>query len=121
MVSEKIFENKIKKMLSDNGAYFVKFFANSYTRAGVPDILACINSYFVGIEVKAENGHPSELQLYNVEQIRKAGGFAFIVYPSGYKQLCKFIVNLKFGYFDSDLPIILKEREVKKDGKRKSN
>lgn len=111
IAAEKQFENKIKQMLKDNGAYFVKFFANSFTRSGVPDILACVNSYFVAIEVKAEDGHPSELQLYNIEQIRKAGGFAFVVYPSGYKELCRIIVNLKFGYYNdiNTMPLILKK------------
>lgn len=108
MAQEKTFENKIKHMLKDNGAYFVKFFANGFTKTGVPDILTCINGYFVGIEVKAENGHPSELQLYNIEQIRNAGGFAFVVYPSGYKHLCKIIEGLRREEFTHDLPIILK-------------
>lgn len=108
MAKEKIFETKIKKMLKEKGAYHVKFFANGYTRSGVPDILACVNGYFVGIEVKAQNGHPSELQLYNAEQIRKAGGFSFIVYPSGYDELIKIIDGLRREDFTRDLPIILK-------------
>lgn len=113
MGEEKIYENKIKKMLKDNGAYFVKFFANSYTRAGVPDILACVNSYFVAIEVKAEDGKPSELQLYNIEQIRKAGGFAFVVYPSGFEHLSKIIKDLTFGYYNdiNHMPTILKKEK----------
>lgn len=81
MAGEKQFENKIKKFLKDNGCWFVKYFANRNTRAGVPDLLACVNGYFVAIEVKAENGKPSELQLWNVEQIRKAGGIAIVLYP----------------------------------------
>lgn len=109
MGSEKIFENKIKRMLKDNGAYFVKFFANGFTRSGVPDILACVNGYFVGIEVKAETGSPSDLQLYNIEQIRDAGGFAFVVYPSGYNDLVKFIDDLKREEFTRDLPMIFKK------------
>ena len=113
MAAEKTFENKIKKMLKDNGAYFVKFFANSFTRSGVPDILACVNSYFVAIEVKAENGQPSELQIYNIEQIRKAGGFAFVVYPSGYDELCRIIKNLTFGYYNdiNTMPLILRKEK----------
>ena len=95
-------------MLKDNGAYFVKFFANSYTKSGVPDILACVNGYFVGIEVKAENGHPSDLQIYNVQKIRESGGFSFIVYPSGYDALKKFIEDLKRETFNREMPEILK-------------
>lgn len=109
IAQEKTFENKIKRMLKENGAYFVKFFANSYTKSGVPDILACVNGYFVGIEVKAENGHPSDLQLYNVQKIRESGGFAFIVYPSGYDDLTKFIEDLRRETFNREIPLILKK------------
>lgn len=92
MAQEKNFENKIKTWLKENNCYFVKFFANRMTRTGVPDILASVNGYFVGIEVKAQNGRPSELQLYNVRKIRESGGFAYIVYPSGWDEL-KEILN----------------------------
>lgn len=110
MGSEKTFENKIKKYLTDNGAYFVKFFANRMTKTGVPDILACVGGYFVGIEVKAQTGKPSPLQIHNVEEIKKAGGFAFIVYPSGWGQLKTFLDDLKKGLFDEEFnkQIILK-------------
>lgn len=87
MAAEKTFENKIKAWLKDHGCYFVKFFANRMTKTGVPDILACVNGRFVGIEVKAQNGRPSELQKYNIKKIREAGGLAFIVYPSGWDEL----------------------------------
>ena len=81
MPAEKNFENKIKDFLKTHDCYFVKYFANRMTKAGIPDILASVNGHFVGIEVKATNGHPSELQLWNVKQIQKSGGFALILYP----------------------------------------
>lgn len=108
MAQEKLFENKIKGWLKEQGCYFVKFFANSYTKSGVPDILACVNGYFVGIEVKAQNGKPSELQIHNVQQIRKAGGFAFIVYPSGFEKLKEILIGLKEDNWQIDSDIILK-------------
>ena len=102
MAAEKLFENKIKAYLQTRGAYFVKFFANAFTRSGVPDILACVNGYFVGIEVKAKDGRPSELQLFNVRQIREAGGFAFILYPSAYDKFTKFINGLDRDEYDRE-------------------
>lgn len=95
MAAEKQFENKIKAWLKDNGCYFVKFFANRMTKTGVPDILACVNGHFVGIEVKAQNGKPSELQLYNVKKIRESGGLAFVVYPSGWDELKEILTSLR--------------------------
>ena len=58
-------------------------------------MLVCCNGYFVAIEVKAKNGKPSELQLYNRELIRKAGGYAIILYPDEWEEFKTFIKNLK--------------------------
>lgn len=109
MAAEKVFENKIKKYLKDHGAYFLKYWAGAqFTKSGVPDILACVNGYFVGIEVKAQNGKPSELQLYNIRQIRKAGGFAYVVYPSGWERFKEIIDDLLIEQFNREGEMILK-------------
>ncbi len=108
MAAEKTFENKIKKYIEEEGGWQVKFFANRMTKNGIPDLLCCVGGYFVGIEVKAQNGRPSELQLYHCRKIREAGGFAFIVYPSGWDTLKTILNGLKQGYFENDLELILK-------------
>lgn len=108
MPGEKIFETKVKKFLENEGCYFVKFFANSFTKAGIPDILCCCNGYFVGIEVKAQNGRPSDLQLHNVKKIREAGGFAFVLYPSGYEEFKSFIMDLNKEIFNRNMEVILR-------------
>ena len=81
IASEKNFENKIKNYLKNNGCWYVKYFANRMTKSGIPDLLTCINGTFVAIEVKGPHGKPSELQLYNRDEIRKAGGICIILYP----------------------------------------
>jgi Holliday junction resolvase len=98
----------VKKFLEANGAWHVKFFANSYTKSGIPDILACVNGYFVGIEVKAQNGKPSELQMYNVRKIRESGGFAVILYPSGFNEFKQFILDLKADTFNREMKEVIK-------------
>lgn len=108
MAAEKTFENKIKKFLESEGAYFVKFFANGFTKTGVPDILACVNGYFVGVEVKAQTGKPSELQLHNIDKIRKAGGFAFVLYPSAFPKFKDFVLRLKQDDFSRESEVIWK-------------
>lgn len=108
MPAEKTFENKIKKFLESEGAYFVKFFANGYTKSGVPDILACVNGYFVGVEVKAQNGKPSELQIYNVDKIRNSGGFAMVLYPSAFQKFKDFVYQLKQDYFTRESEVVWK-------------
>ena len=108
MAAEKNFENKIKAWLKDHDCYFVKFFANRMTKTGVPDILASVNGCFVGIEVKAQNGRPSELQLYNLRKIRESGGFAYIVYPSGWDELKEILTGLLKDDFTREGKEILK-------------
>lgn len=109
MAQEKTFENKIKKFLEGKNAWFIKYWAGSqFTKAGIPDILACVNGYFVGIEVKAQNGKPSELQLHNIDKIRKAGGFAMVLYPSAFNRFKSFIEDLNKDTFNREMEIIWK-------------
>ena len=84
MGAEKNFENNIKKFLDEQGCYYIKHFANAFTKVGVPDILASVNGYFVAIEVKASNGRPSELQLYNIKKINMSGGIGIVLYPNDF-------------------------------------
>ena len=81
MGAEKNFENKVKRYLKSKGIYYVKFFANGFTRAGVPDLLCCINGRFVGLEIKSETGKASLIQLINIDQIKQSGGIACVVSP----------------------------------------
>lgn len=83
----------MKKFLEDEGCWFVKFFANAYTKSGIPDILCCCNGWFLAIEVKAPNGRPSELQKRNIRKIKESG-YGVILYPDqfeDFKELVHFI------------------------------
>lgn len=99
MAAEKNFENKIKKYLDEQGCWYVKYFANRMTKSGIPDILACVNGYFVGIEIKAQNGKPSELQIYHRDMIRGAYGYGIILYPNQWEDFKDFIEMLMNGSF----------------------
>lgn len=97
MAQEKIFENKIKKFLDEQGCWYVKFFANGYTRKGIPDLLCCVNGYFLAIEVKAEKGKATDLQKWNIEKIGFAGGLSFILKPSQFENFKALVNALKDG------------------------
>lgn len=86
MTKEKTFENKVKSYLKSKGAWVVKFFANGYTQKGVPDLLCCLNGRFLAIEIKSENGRPSPLQLYTIDEIKKANGLALVLYPQNFDE-----------------------------------
>lgn len=108
MAQEKQFENKIKTYLKGKGCYCVKYFGCNYSTSGTPDILACVNGYFLAIEVKAQTGKPSELQLAKIRQIRDAGGFAYIVYPTGWEKLKAIVDGILIEDFKKEEEIILK-------------
>ena len=109
MAGEKNFENRIKAFLKSEGAWFIKYWAGSqFTKSGVPDILACVDGYFVAVEVKGPNGRPSELQLHTIKKIREAGGFAFVLYPSGFDEFKTFIDGLKHECFYREKKVIMK-------------
>jgi uncharacterized membrane-anchored protein len=90
MAAEKQFENKIKVFLNTlPNTWYFKHWAGPYSKVGIPDIIACVNGRFVGIEVKAANGHPSELQKRTVRLIQQANGIAYILYPKDFKNFKK--------------------------------
>lgn len=96
MAAEKNFENKVKKFLKDEDCYFVKYWGGgAFTKSGVPDILTCCNGYFVGVELKAPNGKPSDLQLHNLNEINKSGGFGILLYPDKFNEFKNFMHVLK--------------------------
>ena len=85
-MKEKSFENKVKQFLKDQGCWVLKTWSNGIQREGIPDLLICCNGYFLGVELKAENGKPSNLQLWNIEEIRKAGGVGIVLYPDQFEE-----------------------------------
>ncbi len=57
------------------GAWVVKTIATS--KNGTPDVLACLDGQFIGVEVKKPGGKPSPLQRVQLRKIREAGGVGF--------------------------------------------
>ena len=105
-MNEKTLENKIKEHLKKNGHFHFKFFANALTKTGVPDIIACINGRFVGIEVKNPNGKGvvSPLQKLTCDEINKQGGKAIIVdnfdkYLKFYEEVIKDVRNVLWWHY----------------------
>ena len=99
--SEKNFENRVKKFLESEGCWCVKYFANAYTKSGIPDLLVCCNGHFLGVELKGPKGRPSELQKWNIEKIREAGGIALVLYPKDFDDFKELIYELKEGDRDA--------------------
>lgn len=94
MASEKAFENKVKKWLKEHDAWYVKTWSNGVQRAGIPDLIICWKGRFIGLELKAENGKASPLQMHELLKIKEAGGVALLVRPSDWEDVKKFLLNL---------------------------
>lgn len=92
-MTEKQFETQVKDYLKKQGCWVLKTWSNGIQREGIPDLLVCCNGYFLGIELKAENGKPSALQKWNIDQINKAGGIAIILYPHMFDEFKDFVEN----------------------------
>lgn len=74
---EKNIQKKILQYLKSIGAYAVKTMITS--KNGVPDVLVCYQSKFIGFEIKQPNEKATVLQDYNLSLIQKAGGLGFVV------------------------------------------
>ena len=101
MAAEKNFENRVKKFLKDEGAYFVKYWGGvalngkKYTKNGVPDLLVCVDGCFIGLELKAPTGKASELQKAHLKQIDAAGGLGVLLYPDDFDRFKNLVRAVK--------------------------
>lgn len=76
-------EGKVKdacvELLKQHRAYYFFPVMNGYGRPGIPDIIVCHKSRFLGIECKAGYNKPTALQEREMAEIHKAGGSAMVV------------------------------------------
>lgn len=84
-------EWKVKKavrlLLDRLGAYHFMPPANGFGRAGIPDIIACIDGHFIAIECKAGKGTTTALQDRELNAILNAGGTTYIARESNLDEL----------------------------------
>ena len=75
-------ENKVKadvrKLLDEFDIYHFMPAANGFGRAGIPDIIGCVDGRFIAIECKAGKGKTTALQERELEWIAETGGFTFV-------------------------------------------
>lgn len=78
IVREKALETKIKEAIVKRNGYVIKNQASSTTGRGKPDLSACIDGKYWGIEVKAPEGpvKTTHVQVLNLQRIAAAGGTA---------------------------------------------
>lgn len=76
---EKVVKESVTKILKAYDAYYFYPATGGFGRSGVPDIVACYNGHFIGIECKAGKNTTTALQDRELEKIDKAGGIGMVV------------------------------------------
>lgn len=78
---EGVVKKRVKEYLDSIGAWYYLPVSNGMGRHGIPDVIACINGRFFGIECKApgKRENTSALQDRELEGIAKAKGVALVV------------------------------------------
>ena len=105
MAAEKLFEKKVERYLETIGVYqagfpsdrmkveqigwFTKIWGGGYQKSGIPDLILCVNGFFISVELKAPNGRPSALQKMNTARINQSSGIGIILKPDGFEQFKK--------------------------------
>lgn len=75
-MKESDIQRKIIRYIDSIGGYCLKVIQAS--KAGVPDVVACVDGRFFGIEVKMPKGRVSQLQEYNLKKINESGGVGVV-------------------------------------------
>lgn len=94
-MTERQLQTKVLHFLRNENIWHVKVWGGGFQRAGVPDIITCVNGYFVAIELKSETGKPTKLQDYNLERINESGGVGIILRPSQFEDFKRWIREVK--------------------------
>lgn len=68
----------VRKLLDVLKIYHFMPPANGFGRAGIPDIIGCMDGHFIAIECKAGKGQTTPLQDRELNAILNAGGTVFI-------------------------------------------
>jgi Holliday junction resolvase len=95
MTPEAKVKAKVVDILKKEEVYYFFPATAGYGRAGVPDIVCCVNGWFVGIECKAGSNKPTALQVRELERIRVANGVAVVVNEQNWEQLPPLLRKLK--------------------------
>jgi len=91
MTPEAKVKARVVKLLKEHSIYYFFPATHGYGRSGVPDIICCFNSLFMGIECKAGKNKPTALQEKELSKIRSAGGHTFVINEDNVHELALYL------------------------------
>lgn len=95
---ETILKDNVIKYLTESRIWFRRYQA-AYNANGLPDLDFLYKGVYVGLELKAPKGTPTELQLRKLKSINENGGIGIIVRDlEDVKDVINFIDKISFNY-----------------------
>jgi len=76
---EKKVKDAVAKILKGNNVYYFAPASNGMGRAGIPDLICCVDGMFLAIECKAGKGKTTALQDREIAAVKAAKGMAIVV------------------------------------------
>ena len=78
-MGESAIQRRIIEHLRDGGVWAFVVHGTPYQHRGLPDIVACWEGRFCGLEVKEEGASLTPMQTLTLRRIRDAGGIGEVV------------------------------------------
>ena len=96
---EKKVKRKIVALLKEYNTYYFFPATGGYGKSGVPDIVACVSGFFIGIEAKADmkKNKPTALQQANLRAIKEAGGISIVIDANNLNDLVGVLDGVRYG------------------------
>jgi len=90
-------KKEVRRILENHQVYYFMPTGIGYCRSGIPDIVACVNGQFMGIEVKAGDRKPTNLQQRELNKIVDAGGVSLCINANNINSLASYLQLVKLG------------------------
>jgi len=94
-------ESKVKaacvKLFKAHDVYYFFPVMNGMGRAGIPDIICCVEGTFLAVECKAGANKPTALQERELKAIKDAGGVSVVINENNLTMLDELIKEIKDG------------------------
>ena len=72
-------EQEVEKFMQSKGIWQLARFQAQSNQNGLPDRLYLYKGYLLGLELKTDEGSPTQLQLKKIDAINKNGGIGLII------------------------------------------
>ena len=85
---------RVRRILEINKIYHFLPATGGYGRSGVPDIVGCYLGHFFAIECKTKGNAATALQERELQHIKNAGGYTFIINETNEKDIENWIKTM---------------------------